>query len=127
MKRYTSWKILLSVFFMLMITSVVMAGTYRSPFKDIWCLATADTDCYNEAGLTVLSSSQVACAPSRIAFIGWDLTDVTGTFETAELKLTTFFVSAAPVPPNTLTFQLFEPSLQDWTEASDQTSPGRYR
>jgi hypothetical protein len=52
------------------------------------------------------------------------LTDITGTVATAELKLTTFFVSAAPVPPNTLTFQLFEPSIQDWTEASGQTSPG---
>jgi hypothetical protein len=126
MKKNSIW-IVVVISLLLITTSIALAQPSRSALKDIWCLVTPDASCYNTGGLQLASQGVTGCSPTQIAFIGWDLSDVSAQIGTVELTLTTYYVTG--VEPNTLTFELFAPLdvdwAQNWTENTSQTtSPG---
>lgn len=124
MKKDVRWFALFAIVLILTITGIVMAGTYRSPSKDTACDATVNSWCYNNSGVQPSSSGIAACNPAQVGLIGWDLSGVSGTIDSAQLTLTTYFVTGAPLPPATVTFELYEPSAHDWTETNADISLG---
>lgn len=123
MKKKQMIRVVLVVMILgVMITATVTAQSPYNPTKDIWCEANLGGGCLNGFGLSTISQ-QSACDTQRVAFIGWDLSGVTQIIGSAELVLTSYFISEAPLSPTEVVFQLFSPSTQDWTEATT-SSPG---
>lgn len=114
------------LFVLLVITAgVAYAGTVRSPLKDTACEITAGGACGSPFGVQVEGSAHPitgACSAALVGFVGWDLSGVTSTIETAQLTMTTFNVLGAPATP--VEIQLFAPTTHDWTENGATTSPG---
>jgi hypothetical protein len=122
-RKYVKLFTLLMIPLILIPTITVVAGTYRSPSKDTYCDAQEGEWCDNGYGVQAGSSGIGACNPDQVGFIGWDLSSVTQTIETAQLTLTTYDVSGVP-PAGVIVFELFIPSTQSWSEDITQTSPG---
>ncbi|MBK8986879.1 MAG: hypothetical protein IPM39_12525 [Chloroflexi bacterium] len=123
MRKRLIWLVLIFLALTLITAANVSAGTYRSPSKDTLCDAQVGSWCENGYGVQTGSSGIGACIPDQVSFIGWDLRDVGGAIDSAQLTLTTYDVSGAP-SPGVIVFELFIPSTQDWTEDLDQPSPG---
>jgi hypothetical protein len=122
-KRFQWFALFVMILFLMTTAAVVMAGTYFSPSKDIMCDAEAGSWCENGFGIQAGSSGIGACIPDQVGFIGWDMSNIGDEISSAQLTLTTYDVSGVP-PGGTITFELFVPSTQDWTEDGSQPSPG---
>lgn len=124
MRNLLRWLVPLLIL-MVITAGVANAGTTRSPLKDTICDITAGSWCYSPSGIQVEGSTHPVtgdCSAALVSFIGWDLSDISGTIATAQLTLTTYFVIGAPATP--VEIQLFAPTTHDWTENGDTVSPG---
>ena len=115
MKHITHVSLSITVVVILVLASslVALAGTFRSPSKDIYCLVNGT--CVNGFGITTNASNTAGpCNSTQVGYIGWNLSGVTTALTSAKLTLTTTNVTGAPVGP--LTFSLLVPGNHTWTE-----------
>lgn len=100
--------------------SLANAGTFRTATKDTTCLAGGT--CADGYGIQIVSSNiPTSCSDSQISYIGWNLSTLSTTIQSAELTLKTYSVSGSP-PDGPLTFELVTPASHSWTE--DGSDPG---
>lgn len=120
MKKF--WRWLIPLFVLTILTAgVAVAGTDRSPSKDTTCEASAGGTCFDQFGVYMDSGGTGGnCIPSAVGFVGWDLSAITATIDSAELTMTTYTVAGATALP--VEIQLYVPSNHTWTE--NGTSPG---
>ncbi len=105
--------IVVSAFFLLAGTAI-FAGTYRDVTKDTTC---DGTNCFDNFGVYVQSSGGPGgsgCITKYTGYIGWDLTNETRTWQSAELVLTPYKVTGGDYP---FTFKLYPANNDAWTES----------
>ena len=105
--------ILLLSFIALSPISFSHAGTLRTATKDTTCFPGGA--CGDTSGVQVASSIlPSACSDSQIGYMGWNLSSIAVTIQSATLTLQTYNVSG--VPGGDVTFQLVTPNDHTWTE-----------
>jgi hypothetical protein len=129
MKHITRISVWITVVAILVVASSLVAfaaGTFRSPTKDMFCIA--GSACASGYGITPAASLvSGSCNTTQIGYVGWDLrttppgTGPAGAILSAKLTLTTYNVVNPPAGP--MTFSLVIPNSQTWTEATT-TDPG---
>jgi hypothetical protein len=108
----------------LVLSGTVLAGSYRSPSKDMTC---DGTDCSDSTELVVSGGAiSGGCTQDLVSYIAWDLTSNAGdSWANAKLTLTT---SPPDVPfttdAGTYTFALMQPNNHSWTPATGDPGYG---
>lgn len=118
MKRKAIFVIVMFVTLMLP-ASVILAGTFRSPSKDITCAVGGACD--NNFGVQVGGSGGPGggCSPTRVGYIGWDLSSESRSWTSAQMTLTAYYKDSN----GPFTFELHPVNTETWTE-STATDPG---
>ncbi len=118
MKRKTIFVVVMFITLILP-ASIILAGTFRSPSKDITCAVGGACD--NNFGVQVGGSGGPGggCSPTRVGYIGWDLSSETRNWVSAQMTLTAYYVDGTPP----FTFELHPVNTETWTE-STTTDPG---
>ncbi len=100
-----------ALFLVLVPITTIFAGTHRNVSKDITC--TVGGACDNGAGVQVKGTGGPSggCSPTKVGYIGWDLTNETRTWQSASLKLTSYYVDS----PGPFTFELHPANTDSWT------------
>ena len=125
MKRsFSSFGLAVFLFAILVLTTTVWAGTFRSPNKDIAC--DVGGTCWNDSGiyLSTSASGTGGCkdTPDWIGYINWDLTGNTSdAWKSAALTLTVHSTSGGTQP---FTFTLYGVNDTSWNETNNSPDPG---
>jgi hypothetical protein len=118
-------KVMLWLIIGLLIMSVGVIGVSavgRTPVKDTTCYPTIPSpQCFNGFGIQPGASLVGGvCSVSQNGYVGWDLTGVASTINTAQVTFTTYNVVGATAAP--IVFELYEPG-GPWTVDGDDPGP----